>query len=74
MPLENLTTKGLATLIDELLSNGAYLESVRKLQKAIAQSNGLSAAANLLEEAFDLSGSTKSAPLLPVIEGVTYHK
>jgi MGT family glycosyltransferase len=63
MPLENLTAKGLATLIDEVLSNGAYLESVRKLQKSIAQCNGLSAAANLLEEAFGLSGFTNSAPL-----------
>jgi len=53
-----------ATLIDEVLSNGAYLESVRKLQKSIAQRNGLSAAANLVEEAFGLSGFTNSAPLL----------
>jgi len=65
MPLENLTAKGLATLIDEVLSNGAYLESVRKLQKSIAQGNGLSAAANLLEKAFGLNGFTDSAPLLP---------
>ena len=55
MALENLTAKGLATLIDEILSNGAYRESARKLQESIAQCNGLSAAANLLEEAFGLS-------------------
>jgi zeaxanthin glucosyltransferase len=63
MPLKNLTAKGLATLIDEVLSDGAYVESVRKLQKSIAQYNGLSAAANLLEEAFGLNSFTKIAPV-----------
>jgi zeaxanthin glucosyltransferase len=53
--LEGLTVSHLATLVDEVLNNSMYRDNARKFQQAIAKTNGLSRAANLLEEAFGLT-------------------
>src|ERR1700738_4494494 len=53
--LEKLTVSNLATLVDEVLNNSIYRENARKLQQTIAKTNGLSRAADLLEEAFGLT-------------------
>jgi UDP:flavonoid glycosyltransferase YjiC (YdhE family) len=37
-------------LLDEVISNPTYRDNARKLQKAIAEANGLSVAADLVEE------------------------
>src|SRR6266403_561799 len=50
--LEELTVSHLATLIDEVLNNSIYRDNARKFQQTIAKTNGLSRAADLLEEAF----------------------
>jgi zeaxanthin glucosyltransferase len=53
--LEELTVSHLATLIDEVLNNSIYRDNARKFQQTIAKTNGLSRAADLLEEAFGLT-------------------
>jgi zeaxanthin glucosyltransferase len=50
--LDKLTVSHLATLVDEVLNNSIYRDNARTLQQAIAKTNGLSRAADLLEEAF----------------------
>ena len=56
--LENLTADHLSTLLDEVLTNSIYRDNAGKLQKAIAQTNGLSVAADLVETCL---GVTKKA-------------
>jgi MGT family glycosyltransferase len=49
--LDKLTAEHLSTLLTEVLSNPTYRANARKLQKAIASANGLSVAADVVEEA-----------------------
>ena len=48
--LDKLTADHLSTLLNEVLNNSTYRDNARKLQKAIAEANGLSVAADLIEE------------------------
>jgi zeaxanthin glucosyltransferase len=48
--LEKLTPDHLSRLIGEVISNPAYLANARRMQKAIADSNGLSVACDLIEQ------------------------
>jgi len=48
--LDKLTAEHLSTLVSEVLSNPNYRANARKLQKAITKANGLSVAADLIEE------------------------
>jgi len=59
--LEDLTVPHLSTLVDEVLNNSPYRDNARKLQQAIAKTNGLSRAAELLEEAFGLTKRRQQA-------------
>jgi UDP:flavonoid glycosyltransferase YjiC (YdhE family) len=45
-----LTADHLASLLNEVLSEATYRENARELQKVIADANGLSVAAGLIEE------------------------
>jgi zeaxanthin glucosyltransferase len=56
--LDGLDTWNLSGLLDEVLNDPVYRDNSRLIQKAIAKRNGLSVAAELLEQAF---GSTKKA-------------
>jgi zeaxanthin glucosyltransferase len=56
--LDKLTANHLSTLLDEVLSDSTYRYNAGKLQSAIAQANGLSVAADLIEESL---GVTKKA-------------
>jgi MGT family glycosyltransferase len=47
--LEKLTADHLSTLLDEVLTNSIYRDNAGELQKAIARTSGLSAAADLVE-------------------------
>ena len=55
--LEKLIAGHLTTVINNVLNDSAYWDNARKLQKAIAKANGLSVAADLVEESL---GVTKS--------------
>ena len=48
--LDKLTADHLATLLNEVLTDSTYRENARKMQQAIAKANGLSVAADLVEE------------------------
>jgi zeaxanthin glucosyltransferase len=48
--LDKSTADHLASLLNEVLTDPTYRENARKLQKAIAEANGLSVAADLIEE------------------------
>jgi zeaxanthin glucosyltransferase len=54
--LDGLDASNLSGLLDEVLNDPVYRDNSRSIQKAIAKRNGLSVAAELLEQAF---GSTK---------------
>jgi len=53
--LNELTSDHLSTLLDEVLNNSTYRDNARKLQKAITKANGLSVAADLIEESFGMT-------------------
>jgi zeaxanthin glucosyltransferase len=53
--LEKLTADHLSTLLDEILTNSIYRDNACRLQKAIAQTNGLSVAADLVEASLGLT-------------------
>ena len=61
--LEDLTVSHLSTLVAEVLNNSKYSDNARKFQQAIAKTNGLSRAADLLEEAFGLTAQKWSQTL-----------
>jgi MGT family glycosyltransferase len=50
--LDKLTADHLALLLKAVLTDPTYRENARKLQKAITEANGLSVAADLIEESF----------------------
>jgi zeaxanthin glucosyltransferase len=56
--LVQLTADHLSTLLNEVLNDSTYRDNARKLQKAIAEANGLSVAADLVETSL---GVTKKA-------------
>jgi MGT family glycosyltransferase len=53
--LDKLNADHLAFLVNEVLTNPTYRQNARKLQKAIAEANGLSRAADLIEESLGTS-------------------
>jgi zeaxanthin glucosyltransferase len=53
--LDKLTADHLAFLLNEVLSDATYRENARTLQKVIADANGLSAAADLIETSLGVS-------------------
>jgi zeaxanthin glucosyltransferase len=63
--LDKLTADHLALRLEEVLTNPTYRENASKLQKAITEANGLSVAADLIEESLgmskEVSASTNSS-------------
>jgi len=53
--LDGLDASNLSALVDEVFNNPIYRHNSRSIQKAIAKKNGLSVAADLLEQAFGLT-------------------
>jgi zeaxanthin glucosyltransferase len=53
--LDGLDASNLLALLEEVLNNPIYRDNSRSIQKAIAKKNGLSVAADLLEQAFGLT-------------------
>ena len=52
--LKELTSARLSLALDQVLNDSTYRDKARYFQKVIAETNGLSKAANLLEQAFGL--------------------
>src|SRR6267378_282710 len=55
VPLPDLTTPRLSSLIDKVLSNPEYRQNANNMKQVIAETNGLEKAADLLEQAFNLA-------------------
>jgi UDP:flavonoid glycosyltransferase YjiC (YdhE family) len=53
-PLKELTAPRLSRLVDEVLTDPLFRNNSRHLKKIIAETNGLSLAADILERAFGL--------------------
>ena len=51
--LDKLTAAHLATLLGEVLSDATYGDNARRIQKAIVKTNGLSLAADLVEQSLE---------------------
>jgi UDP:flavonoid glycosyltransferase YjiC (YdhE family) len=62
--LNGLDVSSLSALLDEVINNPIYRDNSRSIQKAIAKKNGLSVAADLLEQAFGLAHN-------PISEGTS---
>lgn len=58
MSFADLTSKRLATLLEEVLTQPIYRENARKFQEIIGKRNGLAMAADIIERAFGVN--TKS--------------
>jgi len=52
--LDKLTATHLSELVSEVLEDSSYRNNARRIQEAIARTNGLSRAADLIEQAFEL--------------------
>jgi len=59
--LDKTTADHLASLLNEVLTNPTYRENARTLQKAITEANGLSVAADLIEESLGVSRKISAA-------------
>jgi MGT family glycosyltransferase len=59
--LDKLTADHLSTLLNEVLMNATYRDNARKLQKAIAEANGLSVAADRIEESLGVRKKASAA-------------
>ena len=55
VPLKKLTVSHLSLLLDQVLNEPMYLDNARYFQKAIAETNGLSVAADLVEESLGVT-------------------
>jgi zeaxanthin glucosyltransferase len=53
--LDRLSADHLSSLLNEVLSNPTYRDNARKIQKAIAEANGLSVAAELIEQSLGVT-------------------
>jgi zeaxanthin glucosyltransferase len=53
--LDKLTADHLSTLLNQVLDNSAYRNNARRLQRAIAEANGLSAAVDIIEQSLGIS-------------------
>ena len=62
VPLRELSTIGLSTLIDDVLGNPKYRQNANKMREAIVRTNGLEKAADLLEQALNLSPKPLTSP------------
>jgi len=58
--LDQLTADHLSSLLNKMLTNSTYRDNARELQKAIIEANGLSVAADLVEESLGVRRSSRS--------------
>ena len=59
--LVRLTANHLSTLLNQVLNDSTYRDNARKLQEAIAKVNGLSAAADLVEDSLGVTKKVSKA-------------
>jgi zeaxanthin glucosyltransferase len=59
--LDKLTAVHLATLLGDVLSDATYRDNARRIQKAIVKTNGLSLAADLVEQSLEATTMARVA-------------
>jgi zeaxanthin glucosyltransferase len=59
--LDKLTPNHLSDLLNEVLTNSSYRRNARDLQNAIAEANGLSVAADLVEESLGVTDNVRAS-------------
>ena len=59
--LDKLTADHLSELLEEVLNNSTYRNNAQKMQRAIADANGLSAAVDIIEQALGISRNSVPA-------------
>jgi zeaxanthin glucosyltransferase len=57
--LDQLTADHLSSLLNKILTNSTYRDNARELQKAIVEANGLTVAADLVEESLGVRRSSR---------------
>jgi zeaxanthin glucosyltransferase len=57
--LDKLTDSHLSSLLDEVLKDSTFRSAAREIQQAIVETNGLSRAADLIEQSLGLIGSSQ---------------
>jgi zeaxanthin glucosyltransferase len=62
VPLRELSPSRLSALIDDVLGNPEYRQNANKMREATVRTNGLEKAADLLEQAFNLSPKPLTRP------------
>jgi zeaxanthin glucosyltransferase len=60
--LDKLTADHLSTLLNEALNNSTYRNNAHRLQRAIAEANGLSAAVDIIEQALGINRNSLPSP------------
>jgi zeaxanthin glucosyltransferase len=60
--LDKLTADHLSMLLNEALNNSDYRNNAHRLQRAIAEANGLSAAVDIIEQAVGISRNSLPSP------------
>jgi len=60
--LDKLTADHLSELLSEVLKNSTYRNNAQKMQKAIAEANGVSAAVDIIEQALGVSRNSLLSP------------
>jgi zeaxanthin glucosyltransferase len=61
--LDKLTADHLSTLLNQVLNNSVYRNNARRLQRAIAEANGLSVAVDIIEQSLGISRNSLPSPL-----------
>src|ERR1700742_1795351 len=59
--LDKLTADHLSSLLDKVLNDSTYRDNARRMQQAIAKANGLSVAADLVEESLGITKGGRSS-------------
>jgi zeaxanthin glucosyltransferase len=52
VPMKELTTQRLASLVDEVLTNPIYYQKVQAIKQVLAKENGIEKAVDILESSF----------------------
>ena len=61
--LDKLTADHLYKLLNEVLNHSDYRNNAQRLQRAIAEANGLSAAVDIIEQSLGVSENSQSSPM-----------
>jgi zeaxanthin glucosyltransferase len=68
VPVQQVTAPKLSSLIEEVLKNPVHRRNAQEMKRAIAKTDGLAKAADLIEEAFGLPRKKKEEAVMSTLE------